>query len=81
MNYHNGMNFSTFDRDQDTVSDNCAKTFLGAFWYGACYHANPNGIYRWGADGTIFGVGVAWYTWKGHNYSMKTISMKIRPAL
>ncbi|XP_039644735.1 microfibril-associated glycoprotein 4-like [Perca fluviatilis] len=78
---HNGMKFSTFDKDQDNYGGNCARSYLGAFWYNGCGHTNPNGIYRWGADGTISYVGVEWVHWKGYNYSLKTISMKVRPVL
>ncbi|XP_031600838.2 microfibril-associated glycoprotein 4-like isoform X2 [Oreochromis aureus] len=80
LSAHNGQKFSTFDKDQDSSDANCAKSFQGAFWYNNCHEANPNGVYRWGADGTIFAVGVEWYHWKGHDYSLKTISMKIRPV-
>ncbi|XP_036419540.1 microfibril-associated glycoprotein 4-like [Colossoma macropomum] len=76
----NGQKFSTFDKDQDTWSGNCAKSFLGAFWYNACHHANPNGIYLWGKDGTLFAIGNVWYHWKGIDYGLKSISMKIRPV-
>lgn len=75
---HSGMKFSTFDKDQDIHTGNCAKQFLGAFWYNGCHSANPNGVYRWGADGTIFAVGTIWHSWKGYDYSLKSISMKIR---
>ncbi|XP_078112127.1 microfibril-associated glycoprotein 4-like [Sander vitreus] len=82
LTFHNGMKFTTFDKDQDThATGNCARLYLGAFWYVACHKANPNGIYRWGADKTLFAVGVEWLTWKGYDYSLKTISMKIRPVL
>lgn len=74
------MKFTTLDKDQDTWSDNCARKFLGAFWYSDCHSTNPNGVYRWGADGTLFAVGVSWYPWKGHDYSLKSFSMKIRPV-
>ncbi|XP_038591626.1 microfibril-associated glycoprotein 4-like [Micropterus salmoides] len=77
---HSGQKFSTFDKDQDTWPGNCARSFLGAFWYNNCHHTNPNGVYRWGDDSTIYAVGVAWYHWKGYDYSLKTISMKIRPV-
>ncbi|XP_065805411.1 microfibril-associated glycoprotein 4 [Labrus bergylta] len=77
---HNEMKFSTFDKDQDTWPNNCAKSFLGAFWYINCLDANPNGVYRWGADATLNAVGVEWEHWKGNNYSLKSISMKIRPV-
>ena len=81
MDGHAGMKFSTFDKDQDVYScGNCAKLYLGAFWYGACHYANPNGVYRWEADTSPFAVGVEWYHFKGFNYSLKTISMKIRPV-
>ncbi|XP_028423257.1 microfibril-associated glycoprotein 4 [Perca flavescens] len=81
LSYHNGMKFTTFDKDQDNWSGNCARLALGAFWYNGCHHANPNGVYRWGADSTVSAVGVEWIHWKGYNYSLKTISMKIRPVL
>uniref|UniRef100_A0A3Q2DP29 Microfibril-associated glycoprotein 4-like n=1 Tax=Cyprinodon variegatus TaxID=28743 RepID=A0A3Q2DP29_CYPVA len=80
LNVHNGQKFSTFDKDQDTWEDNCARKFLGAFWYINCLDANPNGVYRWGADNAVHAVGVEWETWKGNDYSLKSISMKIRPA-
>ncbi|KAK5598950.1 hypothetical protein CRENBAI_001509 [Crenichthys baileyi] len=77
---HNGQKFSTFDKDQDTWNENCARKFVGAFWYTDCHSANPNGIYRWGADNSLYAVGVVWSPWKGYDYSLKSISMKIRPA-
>ncbi|XP_050963924.1 microfibril-associated glycoprotein 4-like [Labeo rohita] len=79
LSSHNGFKFSTFDKDQDTFDKNCAKTFLGAFWYAACHSTNPNGVYLWGEDPTIFAIGNVWYTWKdSHAVGMKFISMKIR---
>ncbi|XP_045924652.1 microfibril-associated glycoprotein 4-like [Micropterus dolomieu] len=80
LTYHNGQKFTTFDKDQDSSTRNCARSFLGAFWYNNCHQANPNGVYRWGADSTIYAVGVEWSHWKGHDYSLKTFSMKIRPV-
>ncbi|KAK9530952.1 hypothetical protein VZT92_012424 [Zoarces viviparus] len=80
LSYHNGQQFSTFDKDQEVSLLNCAKKYLGAFWYNNCYYANPNGVYRWGADDTVPYVGVEWHHWKGNNYSLKAISMKIRPV-
>ncbi|XP_030635663.1 microfibril-associated glycoprotein 4-like, partial [Chanos chanos] len=78
---HNGQKFSTFDRDQDTQGAlNCARKYLGAFWYATCHNVNPNGVYLWGSDGTHYAIGVEWKTWKGYNYSLKKISMKIRPV-
>ncbi|XP_031696247.1 microfibril-associated glycoprotein 4-like isoform X2 [Anarrhichthys ocellatus] len=80
LSNHNGQKFSTLDKDQDNYEGNCAREFLGAFWYNGCHTANPNGVYRWGADSTLHAVGVEWATWKSNEYSLKTISMKIRPV-
>ncbi|TDH00792.1 hypothetical protein EPR50_G00192620 [Perca flavescens] len=81
MTNHNGKKFTTFDKDQDShATKNCARLYLGAFWYNACYYTNPNGVYRWGTDNTLNYVGVEWHQWKGSNYSLKSISMKIRPV-
>ncbi|XP_055060023.2 microfibril-associated glycoprotein 4 [Misgurnus anguillicaudatus] len=76
---HNGMKFSTFDKDQDTYEASCARSYLGGFWYGNCHTANPNGVYLWGEDATLFAIGNSWYTWKtSHAVGMKSIMMKIK---
>ncbi|XP_047464162.1 microfibril-associated glycoprotein 4-like [Mugil cephalus] len=80
LSSHNEQKFTTFDKDQDSWSGNCARMFLGAFWYKACHKANPNGVYRSGKDGTIFGVGLEWKTFKGYDYSLKSFSMMMRPV-
>ncbi|KAJ8384675.1 hypothetical protein AAFF_G00200070 [Aldrovandia affinis] len=78
MSIHNGMKFSTFDNDQDISSTNCAATRYGGFWYNYCANANPNGLYTWGGTASSF-YSVIWDTWKGSSYSLKSITMKIRP--
>ena len=76
LGYHNGMKFSTFDRDNDKSSGNCASSFKGAWWYNACYHSNLNGLYLPGtSDGTV----VSWNDWR-YNYSLNATTMKIRPT-
>jgi hypothetical protein len=50
MNYHSGFQFSTFDRDNDVCGCNCAVTYHGAWWYGACHNSNYNGRYVNGPD-------------------------------
>ncbi|XP_036962547.1 microfibril-associated glycoprotein 4-like [Acanthopagrus latus] len=80
LSYHNGQKFTTFDKDQDAWKGNCARSYLGAFWYRSCHQVNPNGVYRWGADKTLYAVGVEWYHWKRNDYSLKSIRMKIRPV-
>ncbi|XP_056310326.1 microfibril-associated glycoprotein 4-like [Danio aesculapii] len=79
LSSHNHQKFSTFDKDQDDYKKNCAREFLGGFWYKKCHHANPNGVYLWGHDRTHYAIGVCWWSWD-HNYfnSLKHISMKIK---
>ncbi|KAM5309385.1 fibrinogen beta chain [Glossophaga mutica] len=90
MTIHNGMFFSTYDRDNDgwTNADpkkQCSKEDGGGWWYNRCHAANPNGRYYWGGqyswDMAKHGTddGVVWMNWKGSWYSMKKMSMKIRP--
>ncbi|KAM9500461.1 microfibril-associated glycoprotein 4-like [Clarias gariepinus] len=81
MAINNEQKFSTFDKDQDPLAElNCAKKFLGAFWYNNCHDTNPNGIYIWGRDGTHYAIGNLWHKWKGNDYGLKYIAMKIRPV-
>ncbi|XP_041372586.1 microfibril-associated glycoprotein 4-like [Gigantopelta aegis] len=80
LSYHNGYNFSTYDRDSDTApSSNCAQVCKGAWWYGNCHLANLNGLYLKGnhSDHTD---GMSWTPWKGPYYSLKKSVMKIRPS-
>ena len=80
MGHHNGLEFSTKDKDNDRNSTgSCAIKHHGAWWYGACHAANLNGKYLHGSHTSYsYGDGVNWYTWKGYEYSMKTTEMKIR---
>jgi integrin beta 3 len=63
----------------------CSKEDGGGWWYNRCHAANPNGRYYWGGqyswDMAKHGTddGVVWMNWKGSWYSMKKVSMKIRP--
>ncbi|XP_016326935.1 microfibril-associated glycoprotein 4-like [Sinocyclocheilus anshuiensis] len=76
---HNGMKFSTFDKDQDLLGDNCAlKYYQGGFWYKNCYYTNPTGNYLWEKDNRVTNTGATWYYWKKSWNSLKSISMKIR---
>ena len=43
MAYHNGMQFSTYDQDNDKNSKSCGYSDQGGWWYNSCYHANLNG--------------------------------------
>ncbi|XP_044035125.1 microfibril-associated glycoprotein 4-like isoform X1 [Siniperca chuatsi] len=78
LTVHNGQKFTTTDKDQDTHASNCARLCFGGFWYAGCFGANPNGIYTWGSSPRI--AGVHWNAFKGLEYSLKTMIMKIRPV-
>ncbi|VDI11261.1 Hypothetical predicted protein [Mytilus galloprovincialis] len=75
---HNGMMFSTKDRDNDRYSaHNCAHTFKGAWWHRACHYANLNGAYL-GGPYSSFADGIVWFTWKGYQYSLKYTQMMFK---
>ncbi|XP_026137124.1 microfibril-associated glycoprotein 4-like [Carassius auratus] len=79
LNYHNGMKFSTYDKDQDNHSTiNCAKDYGGGFWYNNCYYTNPTGYYLWEKESTVVSNGATWYNWKNNLNSLKSITMKIK---
>ena len=75
--YHNGMKFSTKDRDNELWYNNCAIQFKGAWWYNACYYSNLNGLYR-SDPHSPNGDGISWKAWKGVYYSLKFTEMKVR---
>ena len=72
---HNGMQFSTKDRDNDQWGSNCAVSFRGAWWHQDCYYSNLNGLYRSGLVGT---QGVVWYHFLSNRVSLKFAQMKLR---
>ncbi|XP_067939506.1 microfibril-associated glycoprotein 4-like [Watersipora subatra] len=45
LDYHNGMKFSTPDRDQDNNVDNCAQEYKGGWWYNSCLFVILNRVY------------------------------------
>uniref|UniRef100_A0A1W7R9N8 Ryncolin n=1 Tax=Hadrurus spadix TaxID=141984 RepID=A0A1W7R9N8_9SCOR len=75
--HHNGMKFTTKDVDNDGHVANCAQQFKGAWWYDNCHHSNLNGLYHEG-NLTSHSIGINWYTWKGYEYSLPVVEMKIR---
>ncbi|XP_015269405.1 PREDICTED: veficolin-1-like [Gekko japonicus] len=76
---HNGMNFSTLDKDNDIhETGSCAVSYKGAWWYSVCHSSNLNGLYLKG-EHTSYANGINWAAGKGHHYSYKYADMKIRP--
>ncbi|PRD32339.1 UNVERIFIED_CONTAM: sca [Trichonephila clavipes] len=72
MNYHNGMAFSTPDRDNDeSKATHCADFYHSGWWYNHCQYVNINGRYS---------TGVTWYDIDGQEWSeMTRVEMKIKP--
>ena len=66
--YHNGMYFSTLDRDNDKNGGSCATSYQGAWWYNNCYYSNLNAKYKTGQ-----------LQWHGAGAYLKFVEMKIRP--
>ncbi|XP_068150792.1 ficolin-1-like [Drosophila tropicalis] len=77
---HKGHKFSTYDRDHDSTSENCALTRLGAWWYDTCTDSNLFGIYFSGTYASSMDLkGMFWSGWHGSSYSYKTMKMMVRP--
>ncbi|XP_052080666.1 microfibril-associated glycoprotein 4-like [Mytilus californianus] len=74
---HNGMMFSTTDRDNDRSTGDCATKYKGAWWYNACHMANLNGEYLGGQYSTGAN-GIVWWKWKGYQYSLKSTKIMIK---
>ena len=63
---HNGMAFSTQDRDNDKDSGNCAKSHRGAWWYESCFYSSLNSNF-----------GDSSYSWNWN--SLMGSQMKLKP--
>ena len=71
---HNYWQFTTKDNDNDKWGQNCAASYKGAWWYGACHTSNLNG--QWGNKN--YAEGPSWFPVTGH-YDVATFTeMKIR---
>ncbi|XP_034486689.1 microfibril-associated glycoprotein 4-like [Drosophila innubila] len=79
FSHHRGSKFSTFDRDNDSISDkNCAELRTGAWWYrsyGSCQLCQLTGTY----GNNDYDKGVNWHHFRGSYYSLKKAVMMIRP--
>ncbi|XP_051539593.1 fibrinogen-like protein 1 [Myxocyprinus asiaticus] len=80
---HNGMQFSTWDKDHDRyLQGSCAKENRGGWWYNRCHTTNLNGrFYRGGEYKAKHDNGVVWSTWRGLWYSLRHTTMKVRPSI
>ena len=75
LSYNNGRRFTTYDKDQDTSSSNCARdSRKGGFWYSGCGWVNLNGI--WGSTEAY--KGMIWKKLTGWYKSVTFSEMKVR---
>ncbi|XP_028391546.1 uncharacterized protein LOC114516311 [Dendronephthya gigantea] len=77
LGYHNQMQFTTKDSDNDAWSSNCATRWKGGWWFNNCHYSNLNGLYL--GEGRFSPTGINWYDWKRW-HSLKKAEMKIRPS-
>uniref|UniRef100_S4RRC5 Angiopoietin 1 n=1 Tax=Petromyzon marinus TaxID=7757 RepID=S4RRC5_PETMA len=70
-----GIGFSTKDVDNDNCVCKCSQFATGGWWFDACGPSNLNGMYYMSGKHTGKFNGVKW-----HYYSLRTTTMKIRPA-
>ncbi|XP_071028112.1 angiopoietin-related protein 2-like [Oncorhynchus clarkii lewisi] len=81
MSWHNDKAFTTLDKDKDAYSGNCAHFQKGGWWYHMCAHSNLNGVwYRGGHYRSRYQDGVYWAEFHGGSYSLKTVTMMIKPT-
>uniref|UniRef100_A0A3B3ZA82 Fibrinogen C-terminal domain-containing protein n=1 Tax=Periophthalmus magnuspinnatus TaxID=409849 RepID=A0A3B3ZA82_9GOBI len=80
LSWHNNKAFTTLDRDKDSYSGNCAHFQKGGWWYHMCAHSNLNGVwYRGGHYRSRYQDGVYWAEFHGGSYSLKRVSMMVKP--
>ncbi|XP_052074354.1 microfibril-associated glycoprotein 4-like [Mytilus californianus] len=79
LKIHNGMMFSTKDKDNDRRNGSCAQKRQGAWWYNDCYASNLNGAYL-GAHHSFSRLGMNWNKWKVY-YSLRSTKMMIKRHL
>ncbi|XP_063448492.1 ficolin-1-like [Mytilus trossulus] len=73
----NGYGFTTWDQDNDgSPYINCAETEHAGWWFNWCTEGNLNGKYYNG--GVLANDGIYWEAWKLSQYSLRSVSMKIK---
>ena len=79
MAYHNGMQFSTYDQDNDKYSISCAYALQGGWWYKNCFRLNLNGPHNTPSWAGVDKGGAKLYWYDGPAGGvLSSVEMKIR---
>jgi len=83
IEHHNGMAFSTWDRDNDLdPEDNCSAEHGGGWWFNACGTSNLNGHHRSSYAGLTqndYDALIQWENFISDYHPLKLAKMMIRP--
>ncbi|XP_026841427.1 techylectin-5B isoform X2 [Drosophila persimilis] len=74
----NNSPFSTYNKDNDRSSLNCASMLKGGWWWKSCGRG-LNGLYLHDPQDLTARQGIVWFRWRGWDYTLKKATMMIRP--
>ena len=81
---HNNVMFSTYDADNDNNRGSCiGGNGFGGFWLNSCMTVGVNNFYSSSSTGRGHNTydRIRWDTWHGRQYSLKRVSMMIKPVV
>nr|XP_041632452.1 angiopoietin-4 isoform X2 [Drosophila kikkawai] len=76
----NNSPFSTYNKDNDRSSLNCASMLKGGWWWKSCGRG-LNGLYLHDPQDITARQGIVWFRWRGWDYTLKKSTMMIRPKI
>ena len=77
LHKHNGVSFSTPDRDNDQYAGyHCADQWAAGWWFTNCWFAILNGEYHNTTE--VEFRGISWNDWKAEQ--LQKVEMKMRPS-
>ncbi|XP_066148089.1 angiopoietin-2 [Euwallacea fornicatus] len=76
----NNSPFSTYNRDNDRSSLNCASMLKGGWWWKSCGRG-LNGLYLNDPQDLTARQGIVWFRWRGWDYTLKKSVMMIKPKI
>ena len=80
LNFHSGMKFSTYDRDNDDGgSIHCAERFKAGWWFRSCIGLHLNGVYAGDSRERDFETMRMGYLSNDYFEPIRTVTMRIKP--